>query len=110
MLFIFLGGVSIHLSRAIVYHLFSIDINWGATAKEVEDGSFFEEMPKVMKKFKFTLLYCVLAAAMMFVGVIALPEFWKITKFIAYFPLAVSVFCHFNLPLLLNPSLMRFTF
>ena len=109
-LFIFLGGVSIHLSRAIVYHLFSIDINWGATAKEVEDGSFFEEMPKVMKKFKFTLLYCALAAAMMVIGVNALPEFWKITKFIAYFPLAVSVFCHFSLPLLLNPSLMRFTF
>ncbi|GAB7343119.1 hypothetical protein MBLNU457_1196t1 [Dothideomycetes sp. NU457] len=109
-LFIFLGGVSMHLSKAIVFHLFSININWGATAKEVADASFFDEMPKVVRRFKWTLVYCLMATALMVVGVLALPVFWRVDKFIAFFPLAVSVFCHFSLPLLLNPSLMRFTF
>lgn len=109
-LFIFLGGVSMHLSKAIVFHLLSIDINWGATAKEVQNASFLHEMPRVVRRFKWTLIYCLLATAIMVVGVVALPPLWRIEKFIAYFPLAVSVFCHASLPLLLNPSLMRFTF
>ena len=39
LLMIFLGGVSLHVSQAILSHLFSIDMSWGATAKEVENVS-----------------------------------------------------------------------
>lgn len=33
--FFFFGGLSIHLSMAILAHLFSYNITWGATTKEV---------------------------------------------------------------------------
>jgi len=110
LLFIFLGGVSIHISQALVSYFLSFDMSWGATAKEVDDASFFDEIPKILKKFKVTLVYCILAAVMMGVGATVLPPLWRITQFVAIFPLAVNIFCHFALPLLLNPSLMRFTF
>ncbi|KAH0556980.1 hypothetical protein GP486_005229, partial [Trichoglossum hirsutum] len=48
---IFMGGISIHVSQAMVFHMLGIDMSWGATAKEVEDTTFFEEIPKVIGKF-----------------------------------------------------------
>lgn len=50
MLAVFLGGLSIHLSMAILCHAFEIDMTWGATAKEAEASNFFIEMPKIFKK------------------------------------------------------------
>jgi hypothetical protein len=57
---IFLGGISIHISQALLSHMFEIDISWGATSKEVEDTTFFEELPRLMNKFKvhFHILLC----------------------------------------------------
>jgi hypothetical protein len=34
--FIFFGGLSFHLNLAILSHMFSINMEWGATAKELE--------------------------------------------------------------------------
>jgi len=107
---IFLGGVSLHISQALLSYFFSINMSWGATAKEVEDATFFEEVPKIIKKFKYTLVYCILCFAMMGVCATAIPQAWRIDDLQAIFPLAVNVGSHFCLPLLLNPSLMRFTF
>ena len=39
--FFFFGGLSIHLSQALLAHLFSYNITWGATKKEVERSNFF---------------------------------------------------------------------
>jgi hypothetical protein len=33
LLFIFLGGISIHVSEALLAHMFEINMTWGATAK-----------------------------------------------------------------------------
>ena len=109
LLYIFFGGLSMHLSEAILSHLFSIDMTWTATAKEVEDTTFFLEVPKLIRKFKFMFAYCiVMIAAMIYLSYYALP-FWRINEFIAVFPLGVVVFSHFMLPIALNPSLMLFT-
>ncbi|GAB7340885.1 hypothetical protein MBLNU457_7239t1 [Dothideomycetes sp. NU457] len=107
---IFLGGVSLHISQALLSYFFCIDMSWGATAKEVDDASFFEEVPKIIKKFKYTLIYCIAVIILMIVCATALPPLWRIDQFISIFPLAFNIACHFCLPLLLNPSLMRFTF
>jgi hypothetical protein len=59
----FLGGLSIPLSQAILAHLFSYNMTWSATKKEVERSNFFKEVPKIMKRWgSFTGLYtlCVL--------------------------------------------------
>lgn len=109
LLVIFLGGVSMHVSQALLSHLFSIDMSWGATAKEVEAVSFFEEIPRVLKRFKGTFLWCACVSATMVYMAVGVNEFWKITELVAIWPLASQVVSHFLLPVLLNPNLMLFT-
>ena len=49
---IFFGGLSFHLSLAILSHMFNINMSWGTTAKEKDDSNFFKEIPKIFKNFK----------------------------------------------------------
>lgn len=106
----FLGGISLHVSQALLCHFFSIDMTWGATAKEVENTTFFEEMPKLLKRFKGTFLFVFLSTGIMIAGAFALPVFWRIDMFAAIWPLAIVTVSHFALPVALNPALMMFTF
>ncbi|WPH01751.1 Hypothetical protein R9X50_00460300 [Acrodontium crateriforme] len=106
---IFLGGVSIHISQALLSHMFGIDMTWGATSKEAEDTTFFKEIPKVIKNFKFTFVFCFLCTAMMIVAAQFLPAMWRIDSIISIFPMSMVVAGHFFLPVALNPGLMRFT-
>jgi hypothetical protein len=46
---VFLGGLSLHVSRALLAHIFEIDMTWSATAKEAEFCNFFIKVPKVLK-------------------------------------------------------------
>lgn len=106
---VFFGGISVHVSQALLSHLFSIDMNWGATSKEVEDTTFFQEVPKVVKQFKWTFGMCLFLTAVMVFMAIGAPVEWRITLFPAIYPLAWTLVCHFMLPIVLNPSLMLFT-
>jgi hypothetical protein len=49
--FFFFGGLSIHLSQALLAHLFSYNIMWTATKKEVERSNFFIEVPRILRRF-----------------------------------------------------------
>ena len=109
LLFVFLGGISIHVSQALLCHMFSIDMSWGATAKEVEDTSFYIELPLIIKRFKGTFCFTIIMTTIMICGVYVFPPLWRINTLIAIFPLACIVFSHFFLPILLNPALMKFT-
>lgn len=53
LLAIFLGGLSLHVSQALLAHMFEINMTWGATSKEAEFSNFFIEVPKVLKKVCF---------------------------------------------------------
>lgn len=106
---IFLGGISVHISQAILCHLFEINMAWGATAKEVEQVHFGEEVIRILRRFKFTFIYCIVCTAVMICGVYAFPYEWRITFFFSIYPLAIVVISHFALPVLLNPALMMFT-
>lgn len=116
LLSIFLGGISLHVSQALVFHQLGIDMSWGATAKEATETSFFKEIPTILRKFKATFVFCVFFITVMIVlaGVgpvgALIPHDWQITGFTAIFPLAVLVSMHFLMPLVLNPGLMQFTF
>jgi len=111
MLAIFLGGLSLHVSQALLAHMFEIDMSWGATGKEAEFSNFFIEVPKVLKSFKYSLSFCVVSI----VGMIILatgsfiPYDWMITDFVAILPMATVVASHFLLPIALNPALMTFS-
>lgn len=85
-------------------------MTWGATAKEVENVTFFEEIPRLLKRFKFTFVFCILSSVAMIVFATGLlPYEWRITDFVAIYPLCTVVVSHFFLPVALNPALMMFT-
>ncbi|CZT41339.1 uncharacterized protein RSE6_01065 [Rhynchosporium secalis] len=106
---VFLGGISLHVSESLLCHFFEIDMTWGATAKEIEDVSFFEELPRLLKRFKFTFIFCFGSAILMIVCAMVLPWEWQIKDFVSIFPLCTVVISHFLLPIALNPALMTFT-
>ncbi|GAW17010.1 hypothetical protein ANO14919_064590 [Xylariales sp. No.14919] len=105
---VFLGGLSLHVSQAILCHFFSIDMTWGATAKEVEEVNFLEEIPRLIKRFKGTFVFCFGTVGLIIAGIYGFPEEWRITYFASIFPLAWLIACHFLLPVVLNPALMVF--
>lgn len=111
MLAIFLGGLSLHVSQALLAHMFEINMTWGATSKEAEFSNFFIEVPKVLKKFKFSMIF----SLVFIVGMIILaqapfvPYDWRIKDFVAILPMATVAASHFLLPLALNPALMTFS-
>ncbi|POR34239.1 Uncharacterized protein TPAR_05567 [Tolypocladium paradoxum] len=111
MLAIFLGGLSLHVSQALLAHMFEIDMTWGATSKEAEFSNFFIEVPKVLKKFRFSMLFALLFIAGMIILAVApfVPHDWRITDFVAILPMATVAASHFLLPLALNPALMTFS-
>ncbi|KAF2864818.1 glycosyl transferase family group 2-domain-containing protein [Massariosphaeria phaeospora] len=107
---IFFGGLSFHVSLAILSHMFSIDMNWGATAKEKDDSNFFKELPKIFSRFKWMYLVMVpLVGGMIYLGCFA-PHGWEINGFTSVVPMATIVASHMLFPFALNPSLMVFNY
>jgi len=86
---LFMGGISLHISQALLCHLFSIDMSWAATSKEVENTTFFMELPKVFKKFKLTFVYCIVCSGAMIACAVAVPAEWRITSITTIWPLAM---------------------
>jgi hypothetical protein len=108
MLTIFLGGISLHISQALLAHFFSIDMEWGSTSKEVEDVSFFEALHHVARRFKWTFLFCVGMVTIMLVCAFAIQKDWQIRLLIACWPMGTLLINHALLPIVLNPQLMAF--
>lgn len=110
MLTVFFGGLSFHVTTALLAHLFHIDMQWGATSKEKENSNFFQEIPKILKTFKWMYVFLILVAAgMVYLGKFA-PKGWEIQDFTAIVPLAINLVSHALTPLVLNPSLMVFNY
>ncbi|KAL0064026.1 hypothetical protein AAF712_009094 [Marasmius tenuissimus] len=109
----FFGGLSIHLSTAILAHLFSYDMTWGSTGKEVEKSTFWIEVPRIIKGFKLSFAICFLIIFMMiFFTTDAIPYEWQIQgwNWALIIPLSLNVGCHIGLPIVLNPWLMKFSY
>jgi hypothetical protein len=101
---LFFGGLSFHLSKAILCHFFSISMEWTSTAKELEATGFFIGMDKIVKDFKYMyIVVLVLAAGMVYLGTLG-DEMrgWRIADFTAIVPLANQVGCHIFLPVALG--------
>ena len=98
---IFFGGLSFHLNLALMAHMFSINMEWGATAKEAENSNFFQEMPKIFKSFKWMYACLIpMIGVMIYFGFFA-PRGWEIQGFTATVPLGVNVASHLLLPVCL---------
>ena len=85
MFVLFFGGMSLHISQALLCHMFSIDMSWGATSKEVEFSNFFIEIPKVFKSFKYSIALSLLTIAGMVIMAVGdfIPWSWNIDQFVA---------------------------
>jgi hypothetical protein len=93
--FFFFGGLSIHLSKALLAHLFSYNYTWGATKKEVERSNFFIEVPRVLRRFWLAFVISFAAvAAMIILSTSAVPEEWQVpgVDWAVIFPLAYVSF------------------
>ncbi|KIJ60764.1 hypothetical protein HYDPIDRAFT_98170 [Hydnomerulius pinastri MD-312] len=111
--FFFFGGLGIPISQAILAHLFSYNITWSATKKEVERSNFFKEVPKILKRFWFPLLVCtLLIAGMIIVSTPLVPYQWQLTGngWAVILPLSIVCGCHILFPIVLNPWLMIFSY
>ncbi|KAH7103336.1 glycosyl transferase family group 2-domain-containing protein [Auriculariales sp. MPI-PUGE-AT-0066] len=111
--FFFFGGLSLSLSGSILAHLVSYPITWSSTVKEVERSNFFEEVPRIFKRFYGTFAICfVLIAAMIILSTSLVPRGFHIgaESWSFIFPLALQVGCHLFFPIVLNPWLMIFSY
>ncbi|KAJ2990040.1 hypothetical protein NUW54_g8595 [Trametes sanguinea] len=111
--FFFFGGLSIHLSQALLAHMFSYNITWGATKKEVERSNFWLEVPKILKRFWLSLVISVACCAIMIILTTdAVPVGWRIFSWdwAVILPLAIVAGCHIAYPIVLNPWFMIFSY
>lgn len=95
---LFFGGISYHLLKAIACHFFSINMEWTATAKELEAGGFRIGLDRIVRDFKWMyVIIVILIGGMIYLGAFA-PYSWYIRDFSAIVPLANQVGCHALLP------------
>lgn len=98
MFIIFFSGISFHMFQATMAHMFSINMEWGATAKEAQNSNFFQEVPKILKTYKWMyicLIPCI--GGMIYLGCFA-ERAWSIKTFNATVPLAFNLGSHIILP------------
>ena len=111
--FFFFGGLSVHLSQALLAHLFSYNIPGGATKKEVERSNFFLEVPQILRRFWLSIIVSLLLiAGMVVLSLPVVPVNWRVEglDWAVIFPLAIVAGCHILYPIILNPWLMIFSY
>ncbi|KAF8621383.1 hypothetical protein AX15_007840 [Amanita polypyramis BW_CC] len=111
--FFFFGGLSIHLTAAILAHMFSYNITWGATKKEVERSNFWLEVPKIIKRFWLALLLSILSLVLIVImSTTLVPLGYRIPgiTWAIIYPLALVAAGHILFPIVLNPWLMIFSY
>lgn len=104
LLIIFLGGISMHLSYALIAHLFSLKMEWGATAKSLESGTFTSELPKIWSRFKWMYATLAFLAALQIVLACAVPLKYQIWGFTSNGPLIFMMMMHAIMPFALNSN------
>ena len=105
--FFFFGGLGIPMSISILAHMLSFNITWGATVKEVQKSNFFKEVPKILKKYWFSLsISWALIAAMVILSTPLVPIGWRVegSGWGVIFPLAFAAGCHILFPVLFSTS------
>lgn len=107
-LMLFFGGISINCAKALLCHAFSVNIEWASTSKELGPTGIYIGLNKMMHRFKWTFVICIIIAAGMIYMAVGAPWGWRIkpgefsTGTYAIVPLAVQVSCAFALPLFLG--------
>lgn len=104
LLIIFLGGLSMHLSYALVAHMCSLKMEWGATAKTLESGTFASEVPKIWARFKWMYALILLLSALQIFMAVGVSTKYAIHGITANGPLSFLLIMHAAMPFALNPN------
>ncbi|KAL1296820.1 hypothetical protein AAFC00_004446 [Neodothiora populina] len=95
---VFFSGLSFHLSKALLCHFFSVNMEWTTTAKEVEKTGFRLSIIRVIKDFRYMYIFNLfIAGAMIFFAFCPFPA-WRIIDFTVIIPLVNQVAGHLLLP------------
>ncbi|UZJ55644.1 hypothetical protein CBS101457_004964 [Exobasidium rhododendri] len=108
---VFFGGLSYHVSTALLSHIFSFNMTWGSTLKDIDLTNFFHEAPLILKRhyrvFGFSML---LIAGLAILAADFVPLEWRVSSFTVLFPAFLIYAFHILFPIVLNPNLIRFSF
>lgn len=103
---IFFGGLSMHVTQSLLWHLLGLPLHWEATSKSLESSYFLKEIPMIWRRYK--IMYCLIFAfsvACIILTTHAIPENWRILpSIVTGLPIGWVLACHALSPLLLNPQ------
>ncbi|SPO41429.1 uncharacterized protein PSFLO_06911 [Pseudozyma flocculosa] len=105
------ASLSLHLAASLLAHLFSIPIRFGVPAKDTTATNFLVEARLVVRRCWPTIL-----VSMLLVGCIAVlatdavPFGWQVAEWRTIVPTASLAVSALVAPVVLNPSLVRFSF
>ncbi|KAL8278286.1 hypothetical protein RQP46_009318 [Phenoliferia psychrophenolica] len=101
----------LHVFLALMAHMFSYDMRWSTTIKDIQVTTVFQEVPKVLKHFKYT--YALMGSFIVGVAIASsklIPQEWRITDFAVMFPPLWTATAHILFPILLNPDITLFRY
>ncbi|KAF7313187.1 Glyco-trans-2-like domain-containing protein [Mycena kentingensis (nom. inval.)] len=116
--FFFFGGMSIHLSTALLAHAVGYNMTWEATAKvrrlvDLTLSNFFKEVPMIWRRFRLALCisFALIAMMIIFATPVVTPA-WQIpaSSWSVILPLSLVAAGHILYPIVLNPWLMIFSY
>ncbi|KAI1339989.1 glycosyl transferase family group 2-domain-containing protein [Xylariaceae sp. FL0016] len=96
---IFFGGLSWHISYALLAHMFVLPIEWSSTAKELESTGFFVGIESVLKQFKYVIFFMLVLTAGIIYLAVGAPDGWQISGFTSILPLSLQIVGHLGLPI-----------
>lgn len=99
---VFFGGISVHLTKAILSHFLGINMEWNSTAKELEATGFFIGMDKIIKDFKYMYGVVFFFTVVLIYMAVYAPLGWRIIDFTMILPVGNQLACHFLLPIALG--------
>lgn len=86
-LLIFFGGLSYHVSTALISHLLGINMSWGATLKDIEMTNFFVEAPLILKHhYRLFILSLLIIAGVAVLTTDVVPLEWRVEGVFVVFP------------------------
>ncbi|KAF5369368.1 hypothetical protein D9758_002569 [Tetrapyrgos nigripes] len=110
---LFFGGITFHISVAILAHLFSIKMTWTSTGKEVKASNLWKEILHTIKHFWYSLI---ISGGFIAVIVVfnsdAVPDDWRIRAMDwgGVVPVAVVAGCSILMPIVLSPWITKLVY
>lgn len=107
----FFCGLSYHVSTALLSHMLSINMTWGATLKDVEQTTVWAELPSIFKRFWRMFLICFTVIGGVIVTTFSfIPLQFQLSGVTDLLPVFSLCIMHILYPFVLNPNLVHFSF